>query len=479
MNYKMIFNTLGKVFKIEAGLLAFPIIVSLCYSEWSVATFIFISLLISLALGFLLTILFKFENKPMYAKEGFIIVAFAWIAISIITALPFYLSKEIPSFLDALFESVSGLTTTGASILAHPENLSYGLKFLRSFTHFIGGMGVLVFVMAIVPKTADRNIHILRAEMPGPIVDKVHPRSKSTAKILYFMYIGLTALLVILLMLGGMNLFESLIHAFGTAGTGGFGIRVDSVASYSPYIQWVLSIFMLLYGINFNVYFLILVGKFKNAIKSKEIINYGLIFLIATIIVALNIYTICGNIGTTIRHSVFQVSSLLTTTGFSTLDISSWNSMAKFTLFGLMFIGGCAGSTAGGLKVFRISILFKRIRFELKRLIHPNTIEVMTFDGKKLDDETVNGITSYFSLYAMLIIFFTLLVSIDGLSFEANLSAVVSCVNNIGPAFMEASANYTCFSPFSKVVLMFAMLLGRLEIYPLILALSPITWFKK
>ncbi len=479
MNYKMIFNTLGKVFKIEAGLLLFPILVSLCYSEFSVAFYIFITLLISLILGFILTIIFKFENKPMYAKEGFIIVAFAWVLLSLITSLPFYLTKEIPNFINALFETVSGFTTTGASILENPETLSHGLLFLRSFTHFIGGMGVLVFMTAITSKNADSNIHILRAEMPGPIVDKVLPRSKSSAKILYFIYVGMTVILVGLLMLGDMSLFESLIHALGTAGTGGFGIKMNSIASYSPYTQWVLAIFMLLFGVNFNVYFLILIGKFKTAIKSRETINYCLIFLVATIIVAFNIFSICDNIGTTIRHSVFQVSSLLTTTGFSTQDIDSWNSMAKFTLLILMFIGGCAGSTAGGLKVFRVSIMFKRIKYEFKRLLHPNTIEVMTFDGKKLDEQTVNGITSYFALYSILIIIFTFLISIDGLSFETNFSSVVSCFNNIGPAFGDASANYTCFSPFSKALLIIAMLLGRLEIYPLLLAFSPLTWIKK
>ena len=479
MNYKMIFNTLGKVCKIEAGLLLLPILVSFCYGEWSVSLYIFISLLIALVLGFSLTIIFKFDNKPMYAKEGFIIVAFAWVIVSLLTALPFYLTREIPSFIDALFETVSGFTTTGASILENPKNLSYGLKFLRSFTQFIGGMGVLVFVTAITSKNADRNIHILRAEMPGPIVDKVLPRSKSTAKILYFIYIGLTLLLIALLLLGGLNLFDSMVYAFGTASTGGFGITINGVGDFTPFVQWVITIFMLLFGINFNVYFLILIGKFKTAIKSRELINYGLIFLLATIIVALNIFTLFNNVGMTARYSAFHVASILTSTGYTVQDISAWNSLAKFTLLILMFIGGCAGSTAGGLKVFRVSILFKRIRYEFKRLLHPNTIEVMTFDGKKLEEQTVNGITSYFALYSILIILFTFLISLDGLSFETNFSSVVSCFNNIGPAFGEASQNYTCFSPLSRFILIIAMLLGRLEIYPLLLAFSPLTWLKK
>ena len=479
MNYKMIFSTLGKVLKIEALLLLFPIIASLCYLEWNVAIFIGASLLLSLILGYALTLIFKPKTTTIYAKEGFITVAFAWVFISIISALPFYFTKEIPSFIDALFETVSGFTTTGASILQNPETLSHGLLFLRSFNHFIGGMGILVFVLAIVPQSNDRTIHILRAEMPGPVVDKILPRSKDTAKILYFIYIGMTLLLIALLLLGGVNVFDSLILAFGTASTGGFSNYSTSLANFTPFVQWVTSIFMLLFGVNFNIYFLILVGKFKNAIKSRELINYGIILVIAFIIVGLNLYPLFNNLNDTIRHSVFQVSSIVTTTGFSTTDINSYNSVVKAILYLLMFVGGCAGSTAGGLKIFRISILFKRIGYELKRLIHPRTVEVMTFDGKRLDEQTVNGVTSYFALYSILIAITLVLISFDGLSFEANLSATVSCINNIGPAFNEVSSNFTAFSPFSKVVLIIAMLLGRLEIYPLLLAISPYTWLKK
>ncbi len=479
MNFKVIFNTLGKVLKIEALLLLFPIIASLCYREWNIILYLLITIGISLALGFLLTLVFKPKTNNIYAKEGFIIVAFAWIVISVISALPFCFSGEIPSFIDALFETVSGFTTTGASILENPQALSKGLLFLRSFTHFIGGMGILVFVMAIVPQSNDRTIHVLRAEMPGPIVDKIVPRSKNTAKILYLIYIGMTALLVILLLLGGMNLFDSLLHAFGTAGTGGFSVYASGIADYSPYIQWVIAIFMLLFAVNFNIYFLILIGKFKSAIKSKELVNFGLIVIIAVIIVALNIYPVFNNLHDTIRHSLFQVSSIISTTGYSTANFDAWNSMAKFTLFILMLIGGCAGSTAGGLKVFRFSILIKRIGYELKRLIHPSTVEVMTFDGKRLDEQTVNGVTSYFALYSIFLIIITMLISIDGLSFETNVTAATSCFNNIGPAFSSAFANYNCFSPFSKVILTIAMLLGRLEIYPLLLALAPQTWLKK
>lgn len=479
MNYKMIFNALGKVLKIEAILLLLPITVSLIYAELSVALFIGLSAMISVILGFALTLIFKPNTNNIYAKEGFITVAFAWIAVSIISALPFYFTKEIPSFIDALFETVSGLTTTGATILIRPENLSHGLLFLRSFNHFIGGMGILVFVMAIVPQSNDKTIHVLRAEMPGPVVDKIVPRSKNTAKILYIIYIGMTALLAILLLFGGMNLFDSVTHAFATAGTGGFSNYSTSIANENAYIQWVIAIFMFLYGVNFNIYFLILIGKFKNALKSKELLNYFLIVVASIIIIAINIYPLFNNLNDTIRHSAFQVTSIISTTGFTTQNINEWNSLSKFTLLILMFIGGCAGSTAGGLKMFRVSILFKRIKYELRRLLHPNTVEVMTFDGKKIDEQTVNGVTSYFALYVIIILLTALIISIDGLSIETNITSAISCFNNIGPAFGSSATDYTCYSGFSKIILTLAMLFGRLEIYPLLLALSPYTWLKK
>ncbi|MBO5925949.1 MAG: TrkH family potassium uptake protein [Clostridia bacterium] len=479
MNYKYIFNSLGKVLKLEAVLLLLPFLVSLVYRESSVALYILLTLILSLGLGFLLSLIFKKVNSTIFSKEGFILVAFSWISVSLISALPFYLTKEIPNFIDALFEAVSGFTTTGATILKNPENLSHGLLLLRSFNHFIGGMGIIVFITAIIPQSNDKSLYVLRAEMPGPIVDKIHPRSKNTAKILYLIYIGLTALLIILLLLGGMSFFESLVHAFATAGTGGFGIKVDGIASYSNYIKWVIAVFMLLFGINFNVYFLILIGKFTSAFKSKELFSYLLIVCSAFVLVSLNIYPLYNNLNDTIRNSFFQVSSIITTTGFSIANFNAWSPTAKTILLILMFIGGCSGSTAGGLKVFRISILFKRIKYELKRLIHPDTVEVMTFDGKKIDDKTSHGTASYLALYFIIIITVTLLVSIDGLSFEANFSAAVSCMNNIGPGFNEIASDYSAFSPFSKVVLTITMLLGRLEIYPILLAFSPYTWLKK
>jgi trk system potassium uptake protein TrkH len=479
MNYTMIFSTLGKVLKIAGVLFLLPILVSVCYSEWNIALILLATAIITFVIGFIVTSLLKPKNQIIFSKEGFIIVAFSWIIISIVTAIPFVISREIPSFVDALFESVSGYTTTGASILLDPSKLSYGLIFLRSFTNFIGGMGILVFVIAIMPKNTDRNIHILRAEMPGPVVDKILPKSKDTAKILYLIYVGMTALLVILLKFGGMSLFESVLHAFSTAGTGGFGIKADSISSYNNYVQWVIAIFMILYGVNFNIYFLILVGKFTTAIKSKELLTYGLILISAILLIGLNVYPIYQNLNDTLRHTVFQVSSITTTTGFSTTNFDVWSPFAKGILLVLMLIGACAGSTSGGFKIYRVSILVKKISYSLKKLIHPNRVEVITFDGKQLDDETVNGVTSYFAIYAILTIIFFLLISIDGLSLETNLSAVIACINNIGPGFSSVASNYTCYSAFSKIVLSIAMLFGRLEIYPILLAFSPLTWAKK
>ena len=479
MNYTMIFSTLGKVLKITGVLFLLPIFVSLLYSEWNIALIMLITAFASFILGFISTTLLKPKSQTIFAKEGFIIVAFSWIIISIITATPFYLSKEIPSFIDALFEAVSGFTTTGASILVDPSKLSYGLLFLRSFTIFIGGMGILVFVIAIMPKNTDSNIHILRAEMPGPTVDKILPKAKDTAKILYLIYIGMTVVLMVLLKLGGMNLFESVTQAFSTAGTGGFGIKADSIASYNNYIQWVLCIFMILFGVNFNLYFLIFVGKFKTAIKSKELLAYLIIIASATLLIALNVYPIFNNLSDTFRHSLFQVASISTTTGYTTTNFDVWSPFAKTILLFLMFIGGCAGSTAGGFKIYRLSILFKKMHSSLKKLIYPNRVDVITFDGKQLDEETISGVTSYFSVYTVLIFILFLLISINGLSFETNFSAVVACFNNIGPGFSAVASNYTCYSGFSKIVLTIAMLFGRLEIYPILLAFSPLTWTKK
>ena len=480
MNYKLILSTILKVVKVEAVLMVLPLIASAIYRETTVFYTFLITLISAYLLSFILEKLIKPTSQEFYSKDGFITVAFSWIAVSIIGALPFYISGEIPSFIDALFETVSGFTTTGASILKDVENLSKGLLFWRSFTHFIGGMGVLVFIMAITSKTTDRPIHILRAEMPGPIVSKLVPRSKDTAKILYLIYVVMTVVCIVFLLFGGMDLFEAIIHALGTAGTGGFGIKNDSVAGYSPYIQWVLAIFMLLFGVNFNLYYLLLIKKVGAVLKSTELKTYFIIVLVSVITITLNVYSLYGNFMGALTASVFQTSSIITTTGYSTADFNSWPTLSKTVLFILMFIGGCSGSTAGGIKVSRVVILFKKIRFTLKKLIHPNAVLVVKFEGEKIEDGTSLEIGNYVSLYFICFAIITLLLSFNNFDFETTVSSVAACFNNVGPAFGLAGpiSSYADYSGFSKLLLSFAMLMGRLEIYPLLLALSPSTWIK-
>ncbi len=480
MNYKMILNTIGKVALIESGLLILPLVTSLIYQE-SAYLSILLTMGISLSVGLVLNYAFKPKDKVIYSREGFIIVSIAWIVLSLIGAIPFTVSGEIPSYIDALFETISGFTTTGASILNDVENMSKGLLMWRSFTHWIGGMGILVFVIALMPKNTDRNIHILRAEMPGPTVDKIVPKSKDTAKILYLMYIGLTTLLIVLLAFGDMNLYESIVHAFGTAGTGGFAIKNAGIGAYSAYSQWVIAIFMLLFGINFNLYFLLLLGKLKAFFKNTELLTYLGIVILSTVIIGFNIYPLYNNLSETIRTSFFQVSSLLTTTGYSTADFTYWNSTSQILLLFLMFVGGSAGSTAGGFKVSRIVLIFKRIRYELKKLIKPHSVDVMNMDGKKIEETTANSVMTYFGIYAVIFAIVLFIISFDGLDFTTNFSATLACINNIGPglSMVGPMSNFSCYSPVSKIVLSLAMLLGRLEIYPLLLAFTPTVWFKK
>lgn len=483
MNYRMIFNLLGKVLKVEGILLLLPTLVAVIYGETCVFALGGSAIGVFL-LGLLLTSLIKPKSQLFFAKEGLISVALSWIFVSVFGALPFVISGEIPSFIDALFETVSGFTTTGASIIPDVEKISKGLNFWRCFTHWIGGMGVIVFVLAFSERAQDRSMYILRAEMPGPIIGKLVPRARDTAVILYLIYIVMTVVLFVMLLLGGVNVYESACHALGTAGTGGFGIKTDSCASYSPYVQWVLGVFMLLFGVNFNLYYLILVRKFKSALKSTELQVYLAIVLVSTGLITYNIYNLFGNLPDAVRASFFQVSSIITTTGFSSANFDAWPNLSKGILFILMFIGGCAGSTAGGFKVSRVVIVFKKIVNDLKTTLHPRTKTVLRFEGKRLDEQTVNSVCSYSIIYVFAFVVIFLLLCFDGnvpqsSAIESNLSAAASCFNNIGPAFRFASMNYAGYSPFSKVVLTLAMLLGRLEIYPVLLSLNPSTWIKK
>lgn len=477
----MIFATLGKITVSEAGLMLLPLLVSLIYREWTVALSFLAAIALALVVGFSLYFSCRTKNKLIFAKEGFIIVAGAWLIMSAIGAIPFVLSGDIPSYTDAFFETVSGFTTTGASALTDVESLSRGALFWRSFTHWVGGMGVLVFIMALLPSFSDRSIHIMRAEMPGPIVGKIVPRARQTARILYVIYFVMTVAEVILLLLGGMSLFDSLVHAFGTAGTGGFGIKSDSISSYSSYLQWVITVFMFLFGVNFNIYYLMLLKKFKSVFKSGELWAYVGIAAVATVAICINILPTFNNFWDALRASAFQVSSIITTTGFSTVDFDVWPTFSKVILASLMFTGACAGSTGGGFKVTRLVILFKSIKQELKRMIHPRSVRAIKFEGKVVDQTTLNGVVIYLGIYMMCLVAVIIAISFEPFDFETSFSAALSCFNNIGPGFSAVGpmASYAEYTGFSKIILSFAMLFGRLEIYPLLIALTPSTWTKK
>lgn len=478
MNKKMVFRTIGRLLQITALLLLVPAIVAIIYSESKQLFAFAVTAAGAFILGFVITLITKTKNRVIYAKDGFAITALAWIVMALVGAVPFVISGDIPSYVDAFFETVSGFTTTGASIVNNVENLSHAALFWRSFTHWIGGMGVLVFIMAIIPNITDRSIHIMRAEMPGPIVGKLVPRVKDTAKILYLLYIFLTILEIVLLRCGDMNWFESIVHSLGTAGTGGFSIKNDGLASYSAYSQWVITAFMLIFGVNFNLYYLILMKKFSTAIKSGELWTYIIMVLVSIGFVTANTMSMMSNFSDAIRHSAFQVSSFVTTTGYSTADFNSWPDFSKAILFILMFVGGCAGSTAGGFKVARVIMLFKNIKREIKKLIHKRSVSTVHFEGKPIDETTFSGVNTYLAIYMICIFVVFILVSLDSFGFEANFTATVSCVNNIGPLYGGMSS-FEAYSGFSKIVFSFAMLFGRLEIFPMLIMLSPHTWLKK
>ncbi len=473
----MVFRTVGLIVLLEALLLAIPTVVGLIYRETSVFAFLF-SIAIAVLVGSGMVLLSKPKHRLIYAKEGFAITSLAWLLLSLIGALPFFLSRQIPSFVDSFFETVSGFTTTGASILNRVEDLDRCLLFWRSFTHWVGGMGVLVFLMAFISNISDRTIHIARAEMPGPTMGKLLPKLKDTAKILYIIYIVITAVLVLLLWISGMSLFDSLIHAFGTTGTGGFGVYSDSAAGFSNTQIWIITAFMLISGVNFNLYYLIWIRRFRTAIKSTELLTYLGIFAFATAIICWDLTKVYDSFGEIIKNSAFQVSSIMTTTGFSSADFNLWPSLSKTILLVLMFMGACAGSTAGGLKVSRVILFFKSCHAEIRHLLHPRSVNILRLDGKKVEKETQKGVMVYFVLYMLFFFGIFLLLSIDGFDIETNFSAVAACFNNIGPGLSMVGplSNFSSFSDFSKILLSFAMLLGRLEIWPILLTLCPGVW---
>ena len=476
MNRSMIRYILGWVLNIEALLMMLPALVAVIYRERAVFGFL-ITIVLCAAVGLLLV-----HKKPVstvfYLKEGCIATALSWIVMSVFGCLPFLFSGEIPSFTDALFETISGFTTTGASILSDVECLSRSILFWRSFTHWIGGMGVLVFLLAVVPMSGGSNMNLMRAESPGPSVGKLVPKVGHTASILYLIYIVMTIVQIILMLLGGVSLFDAATLSFGTAGTGGFGVRNDSLASYSPYIQWIVAIFMTLFGVNFNAYYFILYRKWKKAFEMEEVRFYLLIMLSITGIIVLDVCHASLSTGHTVRDAFFQVSSLMTSTGYSSLDYDLWPVTSKILLLLAMFIGACAGSTGGGIKVSRIMILLKTIKKELNSYMHPKSIRKIKMDGKPVEHEVIRAVNVFFITFMMLLAFSVIMVSFDGQGLVTTFSGVLACLNNIGPGMEMAgpTENFGSFSILSKYVLMFDMLAGRLELFPLLLLFHPSAW---
>ena len=476
MNFGFITYIIGWILNFQGAVLLVPCIVAMIYNEKSGFAFLFSSL-ISFVVGMLCTRK-KIENRSFYAKEGFITVALGWIALSVSGALPFIISREIPDIFNALFESISGYTTTGATILSDVESLSKCLLFWRSFTHWIGGMGVLAFVLCILPLAGGNNMHLMRAESPGPSVGKLVPKIRSTATILYGIYTALTVIECILLLFGGMTLFDAITTSMATAGTGGFGIKNDSMASYSAYIQNVVAVFMVIFGVNFNIYFLLLIRKPKEILKSEELRTYLGIILVSTLIIGFNISSSFSSIWVAIQQAFFQVASIITTTGFSTVDFNHWPELSKLILVGIMFIGGCAGSTCGGIKISRFIIAWKNLKSEISSFVHPKRVQSIRLEGRKIGNDIVKSVNTYFVLYFLIFAVSVLLISIENGSFETNFTSIAATLNNIGPGLdgVGPMENFGVFNPFSKCVFMFGMLAGRLELIPMIILFSPWIW---
>lgn len=481
----MILSLLGKIILLEAGLMALPLIVAVIYGEKNVVWAFLWTVVGSCALGGLIQAFCRPKDRVIYAKEGFIIVAFAWLTMSAIGAVPFVLSGEIHSYVDAFFETVSGFTTTGSSILRNVEEMSRGLLFWRSFTHWIGGMGVLVFMMAVVPlaKGNGESMHLLRAESPGPVVGKLTAKMKDTTRVLYLIYIAMTVLLVVLLLAGGMPLFDSVVNAFATAGTGGFGIKNASIAAYpSHYLQTVIAVFMMLFGVNFNVYYFILIGKGAQALKGEEFRAYIGMVIAGTLMIALNILPLYGNsFAQALHQSFFQVSSIISTTGFATADFDKWPEFSRMILMALLISGASAGSTAGGIKVARIVMLFKGLKAEVMRAVRPRRMETICMDGKRIDASVMRGTYGFVSAFVAICAASMLLVSLDNFDFTTTVTGVLTCIGNVGPglSMVGPSGNFSAFSDASKLVLSLDMLFGRLEIFPLILMFSPRIWGRR
>ena len=481
MNFKMIGRLIAFILLVEAVVMVPPALISVFDGDMADFSAFLVSMGVTLICAGALYLPCRNAKKNFYSREGLVCVGLSWIALSFFGSLPFLLSNSIPRFIDALFEIVSGFTTTGASILTDVEALGRGMLYWRSFSHWLGGMGVLVFLLAIVPisgRNSGFSVHLLRAESPGPTVEKLVPRMRGTAEILYFMYIALTVLDIIFLLVGGLPLFDALCIAFGTAGTGGFSILNSGFADYSPYIQNVTTVFLMLFGVNFNCYYLLLMRQFRSIKKDEEIKLYFSFAVLATFLITCNTFKMYSSMAETARHAAFQVASIMTTAGFATTNFDLWPSFSKMILFMLMLIGACAGSTGGGFKFSRVLILAKSLRRRIRQILYPQNVQVVRLSGQTVNEHVVNKTAIYLVGYMFIIVLSSLVISLDNFSITTNLSAVVACFNNIGPGFemVGAVGNYSAFSDFSKLVLIFDMLAGRLEIFPILVLFSRKTW---
>lgn len=484
MNYKMIGRFLAQILFIEALFMIPALIISLCCGETAVVGSFLITLAVIVALAGILALLCRGAASAFRAREGMVCVGISWIVLSLVGCLPFYLSREIPRYIDAFFEIVSGFTTTGASVVPNVEVLSKGILYWRSFSHWLGGMGVLVFLLAIVPsgkRGEGFTMHLLRAESPGPNVGKLVPRMKSTATILYLLYIALTILNIVFLLLGKMPLFDAVCTAFGTAGTGGFGIKADSMASYSPYLQNVCTVFMLLFGINFSCYYLLLMKQFRAVFKDEELRLYLGMVAVCIVMIVLNLRGFYGTLADTVHHAAFQVSSIITTTGFATTDFDMWPTFSKAILLCLMVVGACAGSTGGGLKCARVLLLVKSLKRNIQRVMHPQRVQVVRVSGQVVSEKVLDNCNAYLAAYVIIAIVSFAILSLDGFSITTNLSAMLSCFNNIGPGLelVGPTSSFAAYGTLSKLVLILDMLAGRLEIFPILVLFSRNTWINR
>lgn len=484
MNVKNISRTVGLILLITGIFQLFPLLIAVIDHEPRNILAYIESLCLILLVGSALLLFSRGGNRMFSAQEGFAATGLSWIFMSAFGALPFFLSGQIPSYVDAFFEMVSGFTTTGASILTDVEALSRCNLFWRSFSHWLGGMGVLVFLLAVVPgarKNGGTGIYLMRAESPGPSVDKLTPHLRQTAMILYGIYILLTALCIVCLLLGGMPVFDSFCIAFGTAGTGGFAIKNSSMGGYSCFLQIVVTVFMFLFGVNFSLYYMLLLRKFKAVFKNEELRLYFGIAAGSIVLIAINISRMYNTVYESVHHAAFQVVSIMTTTGYGTVDFEQWPAFSKAILLSLMFIGASAGSTGGGLKVSRVLLLMKSIRRTIRKALHPRRVQPVYMDGRAVSEEVCDNVNAYLAIYCVILVLSFAIISVDGFSIGTNFSAVASCFNNIGPGFelVGATQNFSIYSDLSKIILSLDMLLGRLEIFPLLLLLSPDTWSRR